>query len=202
MRSVSHSNRKELALGKVSLAPKGFMLPLPTVMLSCQLANEQPNIITISWIGVLASTPPQIGVGIQPKRHSHLIVKESGEFVINVPSADLAKEADYCGHASGSKHDKFAELNLTPEKGLVVSAPIIAECPVNIECKVLQIVNLGSHDLFSGEIVAIQVDESCLDKDGNPDIIKVNPFAYVPFSRKYVSGLSDLLGVGGFSIKK
>lgn len=189
-------------MAKKSLTPTGFMLPLPAVMLSCEVEGEKPNIITMSWVGVLASKPPQIGVGITPQRHSHHIVQNSGEYVINVPSVDQVKETDFCGHVSGSKHDKFAELGLTAEKGLVVSAPIIAECPVNIECKVLKQINIGSHDLFLGEIVAIQVEESCLDDKGNVDITKVNPFAYVPMGRQYVGGLSNVIGVGGFAVKK
>lgn len=189
-------------MAKSFIKPDGFMVPLPATLLSCQKQGETPNIITLSWIGVLCSAPPSIGVGIRPSRHSYGIVKETGEFVINVPTEEQAHATDYCGHISGRHKDKFTECSLTAEKGSVVSAPIIKECPINIECKVSQSLMLGTHELFIGEIVAIQVEESCLNDKGHVDINKVKPFVYMPGSREYVGGFDKLLGRGGFALKK
>ncbi|MBU2626057.1 MAG: flavin reductase family protein [candidate division Zixibacteria bacterium] len=189
-------------MAKTLIKPDGFMVPLPATLLSCQKPGETPNIITLSWVGVLCSEPPLIGVGIRPGRYSYGIVKETGEFVINVPNEDQVAASDYCGHVSGRKKDKFAECSLTAEKGSVVSAPIIKECPINIECRVTQSIVLGSHELFIGEIVAIQVDENCLNDKGHVDIGKVKPFVYIPGSSEYVGGFDNLLGRGGFAAKK
>jgi flavin reductase (DIM6/NTAB) family NADH-FMN oxidoreductase RutF len=189
-------------VAKTFLKPDGFMVPLPATMLSCQIGDERPNIITLSWVGVLCSEPPQIGVGIRPARFSHAIVKESGEFVINIPNESQAFATDYCGHVSGRRADKFADCSLTAEKGSVVSAPIIKECPINIECRVTQSLMLGSHELFIGEIVAIQVDENCVDEKGHLIMANAKPFVYTPGTREYLAGFDRLLGRGGFSLKK
>jgi len=189
-------------MAKTLLKPDGFMVPLPATMLSCQKPGETPNIITLSWVGVLCSEPPQIGVGIRPSRFSHSIVKESGEFVINLPDESQAFATDYCGHVSGRRSDKFADCSLTAEKGSVVAAPIIKECPINIECKVTHSLMLGSHELFVGEIVAIQVDEKCVDEKGHIITANAKPFVYIPGTREYLGGFDRLLGRGGFSLRK
>ncbi len=177
------------------------MVPLPVVMLTCVRPGETPNIITMSWVGVLCSEPPLIGVGIRPERFSYDIVKTTGEFVINVPNEGLARATDYCGYASGRDKDKFKECELTAIPASEVNSPLIQECPVNIECRVTQSLMLGTHELFIGEILAIHVDEECLDNYGKLDITKAAPFVYVPGASKYVGGLSKLLGSGGFSLK-
>ncbi len=189
-------------MAKVSIKPQGFMVPLPAVMLTCAKPGERPNIITMSWVGVLCSEPPLIGAGIRPERFSHDIVKATGEFVINVPGEDLARAADYCGHVSGRDKNKFEKCGLTAVPGSKVAAPLIQECPVNIECRITQSLMLGTHELFIGEILAIHVDEECLDDYGKLDITKAAPFVYVPGASKYVGGLSKLLGCGGFSLKR
>lgn len=187
---------------KTTIKPQGFLMPLPATMISCQKAGEKPNIITMSWVGVMCSEPPVIGVGIRLSRFSHHIIKDSGEFVLNLPSEDQVWQTDYCGHASGRDKDKFKECEFTPEAGLEVSAPIIRECPINMECKVTQSVLLGSHEMFLGEIVAIQVDERCVSDDGKVDIASVRPFVYVPISQIYVGGIEKLIGKGGFAMKR
>ena len=188
-------------MAKTTIEPRGFLMPLPATMLSCQKPGEKPNIITLSWVGVLCSEPPVVGVGIRLSRFSHHIIKDTGEFVLNLPSEDQVWQTDYCGHASGRDKDKFKECGFTPEKGLDVSAPIIRECPINIECKVTQSVLLGSHELFLGQIVTIQVDDRCVDKSGKVDIASVKPFVYVPISQTYVGGIETVIGQGGFAMK-
>jgi flavin reductase (DIM6/NTAB) family NADH-FMN oxidoreductase RutF len=189
-------------MAKTTIEPQGFLVPLPATMLSCQKPGERPNIITLSWVGVLCSEPPLIGVGIRPSRFSYDVVKDTGEFVLNLPSEDQVKQTDYCGHISGRHEDKFTECGFTPEKGLNVSAPIIKECPVNIECKVTQSIVLGTHELFIGEIVTIQIDEDCVDDQGRVDIARVKPFVYVPTTTEYIGGIERVVGHGGFAIKK
>jgi len=178
------------------------MLPLPAVMLSCQLPGKTPNIITLSWVGVLASNPPQVGVGITPQRFSHHIVDESGEFVINIPSEDQMGATDFCGHVSGRQSNKFKHLGLTAGECKKVSAPMIAECPVNLECVVRAKHNLGSHDLFIGEIVAMHATDECVDSKGRIDIQKVRPFTYVPMTRDYIGNLTTVIGKAGSSVIK
>jgi flavin reductase (DIM6/NTAB) family NADH-FMN oxidoreductase RutF len=183
------------------MKPQALLVPLPATMLSCQKEGEKPNVITLSWVGVVCSEPPVIGVGIRPSRFSHHIVKDSGEFVINLPSEDQLWQTDYCGHVSGRDTDKFPKCGFTPARGLRVKAPAIEECPVNIECRVIRSMMLGSHELFLGEIVAIQIDESCIDEKGEINIAGVKPFVYVPGSRDYVGGINSVIGQGGFSLK-
>jgi len=189
-------------MAKTTIEPQGFLVPLPATMLSCQKPGEKPNIITLSWVGVFCSEPPLLGVGIRPSRFSHHIVKDTGEFVVNLPSEEQVRQTDYCGHISGRREDKFQECGFTPMKGKKVSAPIIQECPVNIECKVTQSMVVGTHELFLGEIVAIQIDETCLNEEGKVDIARVKPFVYVPTSMQYVGGIDKVLGLGGFSVKR
>ncbi len=187
---------------KTTIKPQAFLMPLPAVLLSCGKQKQKPNIITMSWCGVLCSTPPQIGVGIVPSRYSHHLVKETGEFVINIPTEYQAHAVDYCGHISGRDRDKFADCAFTAEKGELSSSVMIKECPINIECRVVQSLMLGSHELFIGEIVSIHVDEKCLDEHRQIDLQKVKPIVYVTGARKYYGGISEFLGVGGFSVKK
>ena len=189
-------------MAKTSIKPRGFMMPLPAVLLSCQRSGQKPNIITLSWCGVVCSEPPMIGVGIMTSRFSYDIIKDAGEFVINIPTEDQVRHTDFCGHVSGRDEDKFEKCGFTPKKGSEVSAPIIKECPVNIECRTVQSILLGSHELFIGEIVAIHAEEGCIDEKGYVDIEKVKPFVYVPMAKKYVGGIDKILGLGGFSIEK
>ncbi len=188
-------------MDKITIQPQGFLVPLPATMLSCRIPGERPNIITLSWVGVLCSEPPVIGVGIRPSRFSHHIVKETGEFVLNLPSETQVEQTDYCGHKSGRSHDKFEVCGFTPKKGLRVSAPVIVECPVNIECRVMKSLLIGSHELFLGEILAIQIDKSCLDSEGKVEITRVKPFVYVPTARVYAGGIDTILGKSGSLIR-
>ena len=160
-------------LEKLNASP----LPAPTVLVTVQTADKNPNIITIAWTGVFSYHPNVIYIAVNPARYSNPMLKESREYVINIPAADLAKTVDYCGLVSGRNVDKFAETGLTPLAASVVKAPLIKECPVNLECKVIDVQNYGSHDIFVGEIVAVHCDEAALDDQGHPDQNKIRPYS-------------------------
>jgi len=164
-------------MAKVSKKPGTYLYPLPPSLITCG-PLERPNIITLAWVGTLCSEPPIIGISIRPSRYSHGLVKQSGEFAVNVPTAEMVRAVDYCGNVSGRTEDKFKAMDLTAVLAKVVRTAVIKECPVNIECQVVQTIHLGSHDLFLGKVVAVQVDEAILDAQGEIDLGKANPLAY------------------------
>ena len=168
--------------------------PVPVVLVSCG-HGEQANIITIAWTGILCSKPPQVGIGVRPSRHSHGLIREAEEFVLNVPGQNLLDEVEYCGFNSGRDVDKFARRALTPVPASTVQTPLIAECLLNIECRLAQTINLGSHDLFIGQVVAVQLDEQVLDDRGRVDNHKLNP---ILFTGDEYWGLGGFLGRYGF----
>lgn len=175
-----------------------LLFPTPAVMVSCACEDSAPNIITIAWAGVVCSEPPVVSISIRPSRHSHGLVRKSGEFVINVPSRDQLRALDYCGVASGRDVDKFKELGLTPVRGSQVAAPLIRECPVNLECRVIDVKGLGTHDLFLGEVVAVHMDEEVTDARGIVDIARLQPIGYCPQASQYWS-LGEAIGSYGFT---
>ncbi|MBC7233169.1 MAG: flavin reductase family protein [Chloroflexi bacterium] len=182
---------------KVAVKPGTYLYPVPAVMVTCG-PPDKPNIITLAWVGTVCSEPPMVGISIRPSRYSHGLVKDQGEFALNLPTTDLVRELDYCGSVSGRKVDKFAATGLTPVPAKVIETVIIAECPVNIECKMEQILPLGTHDLFLGKIVAVQVNEDILDDKGDLDLTKAKPLIYG--SHRYWS-LGQLLATHGYSVK-
>lgn len=179
--------------------PATLLYPVPAVLVSCQGAETRPNIITVAWAGTIASDPPMLSISVSPLRYSHRIIHETREFVVNLPTERLVWATDWCGVKSGRDHDKFATLGLTAAPAQKVKAPLIAECPVNIECKVTQIVNLGSHDLFIAKVEAVDVDEELLTTGGRLNLTKAGLFAYV--HGEYWN-LKRPIGKFGFSIKK
>ena len=128
--------------------PGNMLYPVPAVMVSCQRENEKPNIITVAWAGTICSDPVMLSISVRKERYSHRIISETKEFVVNLTTKDLCRATDYCGVRSGRDVDKFKEMNLTPQKSSKINAPAIAESPVNIECKVVNVIELGSHDMF------------------------------------------------------
>lgn len=184
---------------KISSKPGPMTAPLPAVMVSCG-DMENSNIITIAWTGIINSHPPMTYISIVPVRKSHDIIEKSGEFVINLVNADLAKAMDFCGVRSGRDVDKFSRLGLTREKGDEVSAPMIAESPVNIECKVKEIMRLPSHDMFIAEIAAVHVDDRYVDEKGAYDFGSMD---LVAFSHgKYYRLRKEETGFFGYSVMK
>ena len=181
-------------MAKTELAAGTALFPVPAVMISCGSATGERNIVTVAWVGTVCSDPPMVAIGLRASRHSHHIISGAEEFVVNIPSEEQTVAMDYCGLVSGKDHDKFAECGFTVIKSSKLDfAPIIAECPVNLECKVRQVLNLGSHDLFIAEVVAVQVDESLVS--GNRiDHVAVKPVCYV--SGTYY-GLGEMIAKGG-----
>lgn len=179
--------------------PGNMLYPLPAVMVSCQREGEKPNIITLAWVGTICSDPAMVSISIRPERHSYDIIKESGEFVINLTTKDLSYATDYCGVKSGRDIDKFKEMNLTPAKSFKVSCPSIAESPVNIECKVKEIVKLGSHDMFIAEVVSVGVSEEYMDENGK---FELNETGLMAYSHGEYFTLGEKLGKFGYSVAK
>jgi flavin reductase (DIM6/NTAB) family NADH-FMN oxidoreductase RutF len=179
---------------KVELKPQTLLFPLPAALISCVAEGYKPNIITISWIGIVNSDPPMLSISIQPKRFSYDIVKKSGQFVVNLTSEHNIKEVDFCGNRSGRDYDKFKEMGLTPVPAKVVKAPLIKECPVNLECVTRSSIILGTHEMFIAEIVATHIDRNLLDVNGRPDIDKIKPLAYCTLAREYRGNLTKILG--------
>jgi flavin reductase (DIM6/NTAB) family NADH-FMN oxidoreductase RutF len=188
-------------MAKKNLGAITALVPLPAVMVSCQKPDSQPNIITISWTGIVCSEPPMISISVRKNRHSYDLIKNTGEFVVNITNHKLAKATDLCGTYSGRDYDKFEMAGLTPEKASKVRVPMIAECPINMECQVRTRIELGSHDIFIAEIVATHADESILI-DGRFDIEKLDPLIYCTKARQYWSGLSRIEGKYGFTVEK
>ena len=185
---------------KVPFKPGTLIYPLPAVMVSCGDSPENYNIITVAWTGTVCSDPPMCYISLRPERHSYPIIQRTGEYVINLTTRDLAEATDWCGVRSGRDYNKFRQMHLTPEAGQVVKAPLIAESPLNIECRVVDIRPLGTHDMFLSEVVAIDADESLIDRStGAFQLNHARPLAY-SHGRYY--GLGDRLGSFGFSVKK
>ncbi len=178
--------------------PGALLAPVPPVLVSCG-TMEKPNIITIGWTGIINTHPPMTYISVRPERFSYDIIKNSREFVINLPTEKLVFAVDYCGVRSGKNIDKFAEMGLTAQQASKISAPIIAESPISIECIVKDCVPLGSHHMFTAEIIAVNVDNSAFNKEGKLDFIKSGLIAYA--HGEYFT-LGKSLGHFGFSVKK
>ncbi len=163
---------------KSSINVQTALAPVPVAMVSCG-DEVNSNITTIAWTGIINSEPPLVYVSIRPTRHSYSIIKESGEFVINIPDEELVVAADFCGTKSGKEIDKFKGAKLTKEKAQIIKAPLIKECPINIECKLKEIKHLGSHDMFIGEIVAVNADDKYIKENGSIDYGKANLLTYM-----------------------
>lgn len=185
-------------MSKIRLKGANLLAPLPVVMVSSgDMKNS--DIITVAWTGIVCSSPPRVYISVRRDRHSYQLIKDSGEFVINFTTANLLAACDWCGVRSGRDYDKFAEMNLAKGKANTVSAPLIEESPVNIECKVFQVVPLGSHDMFLADVLAVDVDESLTDDNGAIDYSKVNLVSY-QHGEYYSTGRH--LGRFGFSAQR
>lgn len=185
-------------MAKTIWKPGTFIYPIPAVMVSCG-NMEKSNIITVAWTGILNTNPAMCYISVRPERYSYNIIKETGEFVINLTTKDLAYATDWCGVKSGRDFDKFKEMKLTKEKCNFVNCPAIKESPVSIECKVKEIKELGSHHMFMAEILSIDADEKYIDEKGAFDISKCNLVAYA--NGKYFE-LGKQVGKFGYSVQK
>lgn len=182
---------------KVAWKGGALLAPMPPVMVSCG-SFEKSNIITVAWTGILNTHPPLTYISVRPSRHSYEMIKESGEFAINLTPADLVKKADFCGIYTGKKVDKFEKCGFNKQEGSVVSCPIIAECPLTLECKVKEIVPLGTHDMFISEIVAVDVAEELLDENGKLHLERARLAA---FAHGEYFEVGKKIGTFGFSVK-
>lgn len=180
--------------------PGTMVYPLPAVMVSCGSTPDEYNIITISWTGTICTNPAMCYISVRPERHSYDIIKRNMEFVINITTQDLAYATDWCGVKSGKNVDKFTEMKLTPGKASIVKAPIIAESPLSIECKVKEIIPLGSHHMFIADVVNVKADERYIDPEtGRFELDKSGIMAY---SHGFYYALAEKIGRFGWSVKK
>jgi len=184
-------------MGKITLERSAFLTPVPVTLLSCVSDQGELNVMTVSWVSVVCADPPMVGVAVRPERYSYAMIREAGEFVLNIPPASLLRAVDFCGTASGATANKFARASLTPAPSAKVRPPLIAECPVNLECVVRQTLPLGSHVLFLAEVAAVHADADVVE-DGMIILGRVAPLTYDPFGGDYWS-LKEVVAHHGFS---
>ena len=176
-----------------------MLYPLPAVMVSVTDGKGKDNIITVAWAGTVCTNPPMVSISVRPERFSYQMIRDTGEFVINLTTEELAFATDYCGVKSGKDVDKFREMGLTREKADIIKAPMIKESPVSIECKVKEIKELGSHHMFIAEVVAVHADEKYMDENNRFDLNKAKPLVY---SHGEYMGTGKKIGTFGYSVKK
>lgn len=187
-------------MAKQTWKPGNMVYPLPAVMVSVGDKDENANIITIAWTGTICTNPPMLYISVRPERYSYAMIRESGEFVVNLTTKKLVKATDFCGVRSGRDVDKWKETGLTKGKANELTyAPIIEECPVNIECKVEEVKELGSHHMFIAKVVSVQVDETYLDETGR---FCLNETGLIAYSHGQYRKLGEELGSFGYSIRK
>ncbi|MBQ7956069.1 MAG: flavin reductase family protein [Lachnospiraceae bacterium] len=186
-------------MGKQIWRPGNMLYPLPVVMITVADKEGNANIITVAWAGTICSDPAMVSISVRPERYSHKMLMETGEFVINLTTRDLAFATDYCGVKSGRDVDKFKEMNLTPLPASIVKAPLIEESPVNIECKVTEVKQLGTHDMFMAEVVAVHADEKYMDEKNKFHLEKADPIVY---SHGTYFTCGEMIGTFGYSVKK
>lgn len=171
-------------MSKISMGPRALMYPTPAALVGANV-DGKPNFMTVAWCGIACSSPPMVAVAIQPRRYTYQGIRQNSTFSVNIASSDMAREVDYCGIRSGSKVDKVNICHFRVFYGKLETAPLIEQCPINLECKVVHVLDLGSHSLVVGGVEESHVSESCLT-DGQPDVAKIKPliFAIAP-SRQY-----------------
>lgn len=198
-------------MSKQAFKPGNMLYPLPAVMVSCQYKDAfdpeckkpelqgKPNIITVAWVGTVCTNPPMLSISVRPERYSYHIIEQSGEFVVNLTTEALVRAADFCGVRSGRDIDKFKEMHLTAQPSREISAPGIAESPVNIECRVQQILPLGSHNMILANVAAVTVDDSYMDETGK---FHLNDTGLISYSHGAYFRLGKQMGTFGFSVSK
>ena len=188
-----------MGMAKELWKPGNMLYPLPVVMVSVADKNGKANIITVAWAGTICSDPPMVSISVRPERYSYQILKDTGEFVINLTTKELTFATDYCGVKSGRNVDKFKDMHLTAMPASIVKAPLIGESPVNIECQVTEVKALGSHDMFMAKVVAVHADEKYMDETHKFHLEWSDPITY-SHGTYYTCG--EKLGTFGYSIKK
>lgn len=185
---------------KQNWKPGTLVYPVPAVMVSCGNFKDEYNIITVSWVGTICSDPAMCYISVRKNRHSYDIIKKNMEFVINITNEDLAKATDWCGVKSGAEVNKFEEMGLTPQKATIVQAPIIGESPLCIECRVKEIIELGSHDMFIANVVNIQADERFIDPETGT--FKLDEAKLITYSHGHYYSLGEEIGKFGWTVQK
>ncbi|MBM6830339.1 flavin reductase family protein [Anaerotignum lactatifermentans] len=185
-------------MGKQVWKPGTVIYPVPAVMVSCGTMEEK-NIVTVAWTGTVNTNPPMTYISLRPERHSYDIIRKNGTFVINLVTKRLARACDFCGVKSGRDVDKYQELGLLAEPGPATGCPIIAESPVNIECRVKEILPLGSHHMFLAEVVSVSVSDEYMDESGKFHFNRSQPICY---SHGGYFTLGDQVGSFGYSVRK
>lgn len=185
-------------MSKIDFKPGNMLYPLPVVLVSCAYGSKT-NLITVAWAGTICTNPPMVSISVKPERYSYSIIKESGEFVINLTTRALANATDYCGVRSGRDVNKWKECNLTPAPADIVSCPLVAESPVNIECQVTEIKELGSHHMFLAKVTAVHVDGQYMD---DKNTFHLNDSDLLAYSHGTYFTLGDSLGSFGYSVQK
>lgn len=186
-------------MNKVSWKPGNMLYPLPAVLVTCRDNEGHDNVLTVAWTGTVCSSPAMLYISVRPERYSHHMIQETGVFVVNLTTEELAYATDYCGVRSGRDEDKFKKTGLTKGEAEKISAPIIMESPVNIECRVTEVLPLGSHDMFLAEVVNVQVSEDYLDQTGKFELAKAHPLTY---SHGIYYEVGKQLGTFGYSVRK
>lgn len=186
-------------MGRQTWKPGNMLYPLPAVLVSVAGREGKPNLFTVAWTGTVCSDPPMVSVSVRPERYSYHMIEETGEFVINLTTEPLAYATDYCGVRSGRDVDKWREMKLTPLKAEYVQAPMVAESPVNLECRVTQKLELGTHHMFLARVLAVHVDDRYMDEDGRFCLNRAKPLVY-SHGRYFTAGKE--LGTFGFSVRK
>lgn len=186
-------------MGKQSWKPGNMLYPVPAVLVSCRDKAGNDNVLTVAWAGTICSDPAMLSISVRKERHSHPMIMETGEFVVNLTTKDLVQATDYCGVRSGRDEDKFAVMKLTKGEAEKVNVPIIMESPVNIECKVKQVLELGSHDMFVAEVVNVQISDEYMDEKG---AFHLNDAGLLAYSHGQYYELGEKLGTFGYSVRK
>ena len=185
---------------KQSWKPGTMIYPLPAVLVSCGESEQEYNLFTVAWTGTVCTNPPMCYISVRPERHSYDIIKRTGEFVINLTTASLARATDWCGVRSGRDYDKFSEMGLTAEPAAVVSAPVVGESPVSIECRVRQVIELGSHDMFLADVVNVLVDEQYINPETGK--LELERAEIITYSHGEYFRLGEMIGHFGWSVRK
>ena len=186
-------------MAKQSWKPGNMLYPVPAVLVTCRDKAGNDNVLTVAWAGTICSDPAMLSISVRKERYSHPMIMETGEFVVNLTTKDLVKATDYCGVKSGRDEDKFVAMNLTKGEAKSVNVPIIMESPVNIECKVKQVLELGSHDMFVAEVVNVQISDEYKDDKG---AFHLNDADLLAYSHGQYYELGEKLGTFGYSVRK
>ncbi|MCC8189504.1 MAG: flavin reductase family protein [Planctomycetes bacterium] len=196
---VGRNGDRAPAAGKSTWKPGNVVVPAPAALVSCQRPGERPNCLTVAWCGNVNSDPAMLSISVRPSRHSHAIIRDTGEFVVNIPSRRLAWAVDYCGVASGREVDKFTHCGLTPATMAGVACPAVAECPIGIACRVEQRVPLGSHDLFLATVTEVMVESALLEPGGRFALERADLLCY---AHGFYYTLGRRVGHFGWSVRK